>query len=162
MALPPGDSSCAMCVELSTAGGTGSASWTDYSDWLSVVENPELTRITGEQAVFGEDVHVTAVGKRNPVEVRIRGVFVDGTATASNPFEYLWDQYTAACGGAMGIRWSPFGCTTAHEAFSTATATGHDSEIVSLTPPGGDAGDAAPMMWEAVIRASDLSKATWA
>jgi hypothetical protein len=149
-------------VELSTAAGTGSATWTDFSDWLSVVEPPPLTRIKGEQAVFGEDIHVTGVGKRNPTEIRIRGVYVDSTATASNPFLYLWNAYTTACGGPMALRWSPFGCSTAHTMFATATATGHDSEIVSITPPGGDASDGAPLMWEAVIRSSELYHATWA
>lgn len=158
MALPAGTSSCPFCVQLSTDGTT----WTDYSDWLSVLEGPELTRDTGEVAVFGEDTKLTSVGKRNPVEVRVRGVYVDTTATASNPFQLLWTQYTTSCGGAAAVRWAPFGCTTTNQVFSTATATGHLSEVVSLTPPGGDAGDGAPIMWEAVIRAPELYRATFA
>jgi hypothetical protein len=124
-----------------------------------VVEGPELTRITGEQAVLGEDVHLTTVGKRNPAEVRVRGVYVDSTVTASNPFELLWDQYNTTCGGAAAIRWTPLGCTTGNMSFATATATTHDSEVISITPPGLDAGDGAPLMWEAVIRSSDLFRA---
>jgi len=158
MALPAAISSCGMCVSLSTDGTT----WTDYSDWLSVVESPELTRITGEQAVFGEDHHAVTVGKVNPAEVRIRGVYTDTTVTTSSPFEFLWDQFETTCGGPAAIQWGPAGCTTADTVFSTATATGHDSEVVSITPPGGDAGDGAPLMWEAVIRASVLSRAVWA
>lgn len=159
MALPSGTlSSCTYCVELTTNGTT----WTDYSDYLSVVEGPELTRITGEQAVFGEDTMHTTVGKRNPVEVRIRGVYTDTTATASGPFEFCWDQYTTTCGGAIGVRFAPAGCATTNQVFSTCTATGHNGEIISLTPPGGDAGDAAPLMWEAVIRSSELYRATYA
>ena len=156
MALPAGTSSCPMCVRLSTDG----TSWTDYSDWLSVLEGPELTRDTGEQAVFGEDNKLATVGKRNPPEVRIRGVYTDGTATASSPFEYVWDQYQITCGGPCAVEWGPFGCGTAHQVFSTATATTHDSEVIAMTIPGGDAGDASPIMWEAVIRASELYRAT--
>jgi hypothetical protein len=146
-----------MCVSLRTSG----TAWVDYSDWLSVVESPELTRITGEQAVFGEDYHAVTVGKINPVEVRIRGVYTDTTVTASSPFEFLWDAFEATCGTEVALQWGPAGCTTADTVFSTATATGSDSEVVSITPPGGDASDGAPLMWEAVIRSSRLHRAVW-
>jgi hypothetical protein len=157
MALPDGLSSCAMCVELSTDG----TAWTDYSDWLSVLEPPELTRVTGEQPVFGEDTMVTTVGKRNPAEVRIRGIYTDTTVVASSPFELLWDQYEVTCGGAACVRWGPAGCTTDDQVFTTATGATHDSELISITPPGGDAADGAPLMWEAVIRTSQLHKGVW-
>jgi len=145
-----------MCVELSTDGTT----WTDFSDYLTVLEPGAVTRDTGDVAVFGEDTKATGVGRRNPLEITIRSVYVDATAT-TNPFRFIWAQWTTACGGALAVRWAPAGCTTDDQVFSTATATGHYSRLISQTPPGGDAGDAAPITWEAVIRAPTLYLATW-
>ena len=158
MALPAGTlSSCTLCIGLSTDG----TSWTDFSDYLTVIEAPELTRATGNLAVFGEDVHITTVGKKEPVEVRVRGAYVDSTAT-TNPFSFVWTQWTTTCGGALAVRWAPAGCATTNQVFSTATATGHSSRVVAVTPPSGDASSADPLVWEAVIRASDLSRAAYA
>jgi len=150
-------SSCTMCVQLS-ANGTA---YVDHSDSLSVIEPPEMTRITGDGYVFGEDTPIVTTGKREPVEIRLRGVYVDGTAT-TNAFGLLWGQYTTTCGGNMYVRWAPAGCTTDNQVFSTGTATTDMSELISLTPPGGEAAAGEPLMFEAVIKASALYRATWA
>jgi hypothetical protein len=146
-----------MCVELSTNGTT----WTDFSDYLAVIDPAAVTRDTAEQAVFGEDTMATAVGHRNPVEVTLRSVYTEGTTTA-DPFYYVWSQWTTNCGGVLAVRWAPAGCTTDHQVFSTATNTGHYSRLISQTPPGGDAGEPGPIMWEATVRAPTLHMATWA
>ena len=157
MALPTGIlSSCTMCVELSTNGTT----WTDFSDYLTVLEPGAVTRDTAEESTFGEDVMATAVGHRNPLEVTLRSVYTDATAT-TNPFSYVWGQWTTNCGGALAVRWAPAGCTTTNQVFSTATATGHYSRLISQTPPAGNAGDAAVLTWEAVVRAPELYRATY-
>jgi hypothetical protein len=158
MALPSGLlSSCTMCVELSTDGTT----WTDFSDYLTVIEPGAVTRDTAEQAVFGEDGKATGVGKMNPIEVTVRSVYVDSTAT-TNPFSFIWAQWTSECGGALAVRWAPAGCATTNQVFSTATATGHYSRLISQTPPGGDAEDVNVIMWEAIVRAPQLYRATYA
>lgn len=157
MALPTNAlSSCTMCVELSTSG----TAWTDFSDYVTVAEAPEMTRMSGEAYVFGEDTAVLTGGKREPFEVVIRGVYQDATAT-TDPFVFLWTEFTASCGDAVYIRWAPAGCATTNQAFSTATATTDKSELVSLTPPGGSADDASPLLWSATIRAPVLYKATY-
>ena len=157
MALPAGIlGSCALCVQLSTNGTT----WTDFSDYLSIVEPDGMSRLTGEGYVFGEDIAATVVSKREPFNITIRGVYADATAT-TNPFSYVWGQWTTACGGALAVRWAPAGCATSSQVFSTATATGHYSELVGLTPPSGDSGDAGPLMWEAVVRAPELYRAAY-
>lgn len=151
MALPTSLDSCLMCVELSTDG----TSWTDFSDDLSVLTPGAISRATGEAYVFGEDIAVTGVGKRAPIEVTIRGVYEEATAT-TNAFAYLWAAWTTACGGPLAVRWSPAGCATGNRAFSTATAAGHTSKLVDMTSPGGDAGDGAPLMFEAVVRNNEV------
>ena len=162
MALPTGIlSSCTMCVELTTNG----TDWIDFSSWLTVLEPGAVTRDTAEESTFGEDVMATAVGHRNPIEVTLRSVYTDlttATGTGANPFAYIWTQWTTNCGGALAVRWSPAGCTTGSQVFSTATNTGHYSRLISQTPPAGNAGDAAVLTWEAVVRAPELSWATWA
>ena len=150
MALPAGMSSCAMCVQLWT-----STTWTDVSDNMTVVEAPSATRMTGEAYVFGEDIAVTAVGKREPVEVRVRGIWVEGT---TDPFYNIYTNFMAACGTATAVRWAPGGCTTAHDVFATSTAT---SEVVELVFPGGDAGSADILAYEFVIRAAEVTRAVW-
>ena len=156
MALPSGTlSSCTLCVELSTDGTT----WTDFSDYVTVVEPPEMSRISGEAFVLGEDIAVVTGGKLNPVEVQIRSVYVDSTAT-SNPFSYVWAEFTAACGDAVHVKWSPAGCTTGNQSFSTATATGMPAEMITLTLPGGDGSDGSPILWGAVIKAPTIYRAT--
>ena len=156
MALPTGIlSSCTMCVELSTDGTT----WTDFSDYLTVMEPAPVTRDTAEESTFGEDVMATAVGHKNPVEVTLRSVYTDATAT-TNPFAYIWGQWTTNCGGALAVKWSPAGCTTGNQSFATASATGHYSRLISQTPPAGNAGDAAVLVWEAIVRAPELYWAT--
>lgn len=152
MALPSGMSACSMCVEL-MAGGT---TFTDYSDNLSVVEPPTQTRTTGEAYVFGEDTAVTAVGKREPVEVTVRGVWAEGT---TDPFYAVLAEFITACGDMVAVRWSPGGCTTAHDSFRTSTTA---SEVVSFSYPGGDSGSADVLMWEMVIRSPDITRAAWA
>jgi len=142
-----------MCVEIMAGSAT---SWTDVSDNMSVVDPPTQSRDRGSAFVFGEDTSVTAVGKRQPVDVTIRGVWAEGTA---DPFYTVYAQFTAACGGMVAVRWSPAGCTTAHDAFYTSTTR---SEIGDFTFPAGDAGSADIIMWEAVIYSPDVTRATWA
>lgn len=105
MALPTGTlSSCSMCVELSTDG----TSWTDFSNYLTVLEPDEWTRDTGNMAVFTEGRRVRTSGALGVVQVRIRGLYVDSTAT-TNPFSYVWAQHTQACDAPLAVRWAPAG-----------------------------------------------------
>jgi len=140
-----------MCVEL-MAGGT---TWTDYSDFLTVVEPPTQTRDVGEAYVFGEDTAVLGSGRLAPTDVTIRGVWTDAT---TDPFYAVEAEFTTACGDMVAVRWSPGGCTTDHRSYRTSTTA---SEVVSLTYPGGDAGSSDVIMWEAVIRSPDITEATW-
>ena len=152
--------SCALCVELSTDG----TSWNDFSDYLSVLTPAPMTRDTGEQAVFGEDLKAPGVGKRNPAEVTIRGVYANGSTTA-DAFFYVWTAWQVACGGPLAVRWAPAGCLTdgvTNQVFSTGTGTGHDSAMTGLTLPGGDADSGAPLMWEAVVRSQNIYMAAYA
>ena len=150
MALPDGMSACGMCVHLMTA-----TDWEDVSDNMSVVEPPTQTRMTGEAYVFGEDLAVTAVGKREPVEVTVRGVYEAATTT---PFYTVWAEFTAPCGDMVAVRWGPEGCTTDDVVFYTSTT---ESEVVSLTFPGGDAGSGDIIMFEFVVRTPDITRAVW-
>lgn len=153
MALPSGMSSCAMCVEIMAASAT---TWTDVSDNMSVVDPPTQSRMTGEGYVFGEDVGLVTFGKREPVELTVRGIWAEGTA---DPFYTVYSAWTTACGGKTAIRYTPGGCSTTHDAFYTSTTA---SKVISLTFPGGDAGDASPIRYEFVVRSNDLTRATWA
>ena len=158
MALPVGVlSSCAMCVEASTNGTT----WIDFSDYLTVLEPDEWTRDSGGMAVFTEGRRVRTSGALGLVQVRVRGVYIDSTAT-TNPFTYFWAQHTQACSAPLALRWAPAGCATTNQVFSTATATGHQSGIVGMTPgPSGDPNSGDPLVWEAVIETNDVVRATY-
>jgi hypothetical protein len=151
MALPGGVSSCNMCVQMMT-----STTWTDVSDHMTVVSPPTQTRMTGEAYVFGEDVAVIGVGKRQPVDVTVRGVW---TGTSTEPFYNVYTEFTSPCGDLVAIRWGPDGCTTAKQVFYTNTTK---SEVVSLTFPGGDAGSAEIIMYEFVLRTPEVTWAVWA
>jgi len=129
--------------------------WTDVSDNISVVEPPTWTRMTAEAYVYGETAPLTVVGKAEPVELTLRGIWVEGTA---DPFYTTYAQFTAACSGMVAVRWAPAGCTTAHDAFYTSTTK---SVVSSLTFPSGDSASADIIMWEAVIRSPDITRATW-
>ena len=153
MALPDGMTSCAMCVQFSTNG----AAWYDASDALSVVEPFEATRMSGEAYVFGEDTAETGVGKREPVEVKVRGVYAEGTTTVYPAYE-AYKAFTTTCGGLLAVRWAPAGCTTAHEVWSTQTT---DSEVVAFSPPVGDAGSADIIMFDFTVRTSAVTRAAW-
>ena len=158
MALPDALSSCTVCVGLSTSG----TAYTDWSDYISVVEMPEVARITGQGYVLGEDVPIVTMGKREPAEFRVRGVYVDTTAT-TNPFNLFWTAHTSDCGGKLYIRVAPAGCATTNNVFSTGTATSDISKLLSLKVfDGGDAESGDPLYYEAVIRASQIYRATYA
>ena len=158
MALPDGIlSSCTNCVELTTNGTT----WTDFSDYLTVIEPDAWTRVSGTMHVFGEDYPVNTTGKLEAVQVRIRGVYADSTAT-TNPFSYVYGQHTSSCGGKLGVRYAPAGCATTNQVFSTATATTHTSKIIEMVLPSPDAASGDPIVWEAVIQAPTWVKATYA
>ena len=150
MALPDGMSSCDMCVEIMT--GTA---WTDVSDNMSVVEPPEQTRMHGQGYVFGEDVAMVTVGKREPVEVTVRGIWAEGTA---DPFYDVYAAFTADCGDLIAVRWSPGGCTTANDAFNTNTTK---SEVISLMFPAGDAESADPIYYQFVVKSNAITRAAW-
>jgi hypothetical protein len=144
-------SACAMCVELMAAATT----FTDYSDNLSVVEPPTQTRMSAEAYVFGEDIAAIGVGKREPVEVTVRGVFAEGTA---DPFNEVLTEFITACGDRVAVRWSPGGCTTDNDSFRTSTTA---SEVISLTYPGGDSSSPDVIMWEMVIKSPEITRAVW-
>lgn len=151
MALPEGVSACNMCVEIMT--GT---TWVDTEDNMSVVEPPTQTRERGEAYVFGEDVAVIGVGKRAPVEVTVRGVWVAGTA---DPFYSVYTEFTTACGDLVAVRWGPDGCTTDKDVFYTSTTK---SEVISLTFPGGDASSGDVIMYEFIVLTPEVTRAAWA
>ena len=151
MALPAGVSACNMCVQLMTA-----TTWTDASDNMTVVSPPTQTRASGEAYVFGEDTAVIGVGKRAPMDVTVRGVWVAGT---TDPFYNVYLAHTTPCGAMVAVRWGPDGCTTDKDVFYTSTTK---SEVVSLSFPGGDAGSADIIMYEFVIRTPDVTRAAWA
>jgi hypothetical protein len=150
MALPDGMSSCTMCVEIMT--GT---TWTDVSDSMTVVDPPEQTRMVGAAYVFGEDTAVISAGKREPVDVTVRGVWSEGTAA---PFYTVYAEFTAPCGDMVAVRFTPGGCSTSHDTFYTSTTK---SEVTSLTFPGGDAGSADVIMFQFVVHSPDLTRAAW-
>lgn len=150
MALPNGMSSCSMCVEL--MDGTA---WTDYSDYLSVLDPPSMSRMSAEAYVFGEDTAVLGFGKLEPVEVTVRGVWGEGT---TDPFYVAFSNHTTACGSMLAVRWSPGGCTTDNDSFRTSTTA---SRITNLVLPGGDAGSADIITWEATIRTNTITRAVW-
>ena len=151
MALPDGMSTCAMCVEIMT--GT---TFIDVSDTMNVVEPPTQTRITGQGYVFGEDTALTTAGKREPVELTVRGIWAEGTA---DPFYTVYTSFTADCGNLLAVRYTPGGCSTSHDAFSSSTTR---SEVMSLTFPGGEAENADPIPFEFVVRTPDITRAAWA
>jgi hypothetical protein len=151
MPLPDGMSSCAMCVEIMT--GTA---WVDVSDNATVVDPPEQTRITGEAWVFGEDTALIGDGKLNPTEVTVRGVWAEGTA---DPFYTVYAEFTTPCGDMVAVRWSPAGCATSSDAFSTNTT---QSEVISLTYPGGDASSGDILMYQFIVKTPDITRAAWA
>jgi hypothetical protein len=140
-----------MCVEIMT--GTA---WVDVSDNMSVVEPPTQTRPTGMQNVFGEAAPVTTVGKLEPVDLTVRGVWAEGTA---DPFYTVYAVHTTNCGGLVAVRWSPGGCTTANDAFNTHTT---QTDLVSLQFPGGDAGSADVIMYQFMVRSPNITRAAWA
>lgn len=151
MALPSGMSACTMCVEL-MVGGTA---WTDYSDYLSVVEPPTQTREVSEAYVFGEDIAVLGAGRRTPVDVTVRGVWTNATA---DPFYAVETEFTTACGDMVAARWAPAGCATTSRAYSTSTTA---TEVISLTYPGGDSASADVITWEMVLRTPDITEAAY-
>jgi len=140
-----------MCVQIMS--GTV---WVDASDNMTVLEPPAQTRARGETYVFGEDTAVTAVGKRAPIEVTARGVWVAGT---TDPFYTVYTAFTTECGDMIALRWGPDGCTTDKDVFYTSTTK---SEVVDLTFPGGDAGSADIIMYQFVVRTPDVTRAAWA
>ena len=158
MAIPAGTlAACTTCVGLSADGAT----YTDYSTYVTVLEPPEQTRTSGQIAVLGNDTMIINVGKREPLNITVRGVYVDSTAT-TNPFSLLYTAWTTSCGGPMFVRWAPAGCTTSNQVFGTGTATTDQSELISLTFPGGDSGSGDPLTWQAVIFAPVIYRAVYA
>lgn len=154
MALVDKLSPCTMCIELS-ANGTA---WTDFSDWLTVVDGPASTRINAQDYTFGEDVALFNVGKLEPVEIRLRGIYTDATAT-TQPFALLYTAHTGTCGSLMAVRWAPAGCATTNQVFSTLTT---DARIIELIYPGGEAASAEAIKFEAVIKTAQITRATYA
>ena len=153
MALPAGMSSCAMCVQFMTGTTT---TWSTTSSNMSVVDPPTATRMSGEAYVFGEPIALVTYGKREPLDVTVRGIWAEGTA---DPFYNIYLAWTTACGGTTAVRWAPAGCTTAHDAFSTSTTA---SRVTALTFPAGDAGDGSPIMYEFTVHTPEVTRATWA
>lgn len=157
MTLPAGRlSNCTMCTEFSTDGTT----WTNFSNWVAVIAPDEWTRDSDSMPTFGFDARILTTGKLQTTQIRLRGIYEDSTAT-TDPFVYLWNQHTTTCGGALAVRWAPAGCATTNQVFSTATATGHSSAIVAITPPAGDANEATPLVWEALVETPVIYKATY-
>ena len=151
MALPVGMTACNMCVEIMT--GT---SWVVVSDNMNVVEPPESPRMMGEAYVFGEDIALLGSGKLEPMDVTVHGVWAQGTA---DPFYTTYLAHTTPCGALLAVRWSPAGCATSSDAFSTSTT---NSLISSLVYVGGDATDANPLMYSFVVRSPSITRAAWA
>ncbi len=105
---------------------------------------------------------ILTVGKRQPISIKISGPYVDTTST-TNAFSLLHSRWTTLGGGDMHIRYGLEEELQVDEQsiWATATGTGEYGELISLTYPGGDAGAAGPLEYEAVIRATDLVWAVW-
>lgn len=155
MAIPSGMSACAMCVEINTSGTT---TWNDVSDDVTVVTPGARTRMSGQAYVLGEDIALTTVGKLEPVEWTLRGIYTEGTAT-TDVWNALYTAQSTACGATFAVRYAPAGCATTSQVFATPVLT---TEVISLTPPMGDAGSGDVLMYEAVVRAPAFTWATYA
>jgi len=149
MALPVGISPCTMMVEY-TLEGTAEV---DVSDWVSVVDGARQTRTTGNAYVFGEDTAVITKGKREPVDTTFRFVYTEGTAEL---FEIARALFEAACGGVLGMIWSPKGSATGNFSYATGT-TQH--AITEFQYPFGEAASGDPIMGEFVIQSTSITKA---
>ena len=156
MALPSGMSACAMCVEITTDGG--GTTWVDNSDTLSVVTPGAQTRASSDTYVFGEDIALLTWGKKGPMEITLRGVYTEGTGT-TDTWNTMYTAHDVACGDDFDVRWAPLGCATTSQVFSTTPGA---SKIISLTPPMGDAASSDALVFEAVVKTSDMTWATYA
>lgn len=155
MALPSGMSACAMCVEINTGGTT---TWSDVSDDVTVVTPGARTRMSGQAYTLGEDIALTSVGKLEPVEWTLRGIYTEGTAT-TDVWNSLYTAQSTTCGGLFAVRYAPKGCATTSQVFALPALT---TEVISLTPPVGDGASPDILMYEAVVRANTFTWATYA
>lgn len=128
-------------VEIS-ANGT---SWTSLSDYVTMVEVPEQTRMTGVGYTFGADVGVVTAGKREPMEVTIRGLYSEG---ASDAYRTVRSYFSASGGTVIYFRYSPKGIGASGRSVFTASndaATAGGCVVSKWKFPDVDAGAADPV-----------------
>lgn len=104
-------------IEISANGTT----WTSLSDYLTVVEVPEQARMTGTAYTFGADVAVVTGGKREPMEVTVRGLYSEGSSDA---YLTVRPYFVAAGGTALYFRYSPRGVGGTNRRVLTASLDG--------------------------------------
>jgi len=135
---------------------TGGTTFTDFSDELSVLSAPSQARMNSPAYVFGESAPMISYGKREPMEVVVRGVYQEATTSL---FYKAHVSFTTACGELFAIAYSPGGCTTDNRRLRTSTTR---ARITNLVYPEGDASSAEVMMWEATILTDELTESVWA
>lgn len=139
--------SSAAKVEYSNDGGS---TWTNISGFANKVEQPEGSRISGEEYTADGDTAIVMAGKREPMEVKVMIVYTEGS---SEPFRTVEADFRA--GTRAQVRWSPAGGASTQRQYTTSRGP-----ITKLTSPGHDAKGGGPEMCGFTIRTADVTPST--
>lgn len=110
-------------IEISTDLST----WTAISGTVTMVEAPEYERDSQQVFVAGStDIPIVTVGKRNSVEIAVRGLYTDQATDADR---VVFNRFLTTT-PTLAVRWKPRG----EESGVSVYATSVDGVTIGLAP----------------------------
>lgn len=115
-------------------GCTGA--WSDISGVANTVTLPEEVVSTGSLAVFDDETHITATGKKEPLTVTFNIAYSELPAEAFEEVLAVWEA--AGCNKLLCARVTPKGSGVGNRQIEIG------DKLAGLKPPDFDAGNAGP------------------
>lgn len=99
---------------------TNGTAWTSLSGSTVAVEDTSQSRMSGETYALDTDTAVITTGKREPMEITVRGIYSETSGEFFQAIQALFEAGTATY-----FRWSPKGIgATARSVFTTVNTAG--------------------------------------
>ena len=144
-----GMSARALKVEYAVNTGGGFGSYVDISGYAASVEPSGAERGVGEQHTFDGDTPIVTTGKLSAARAVLRSVY---TQTDSEAFDAIYDAKVNNY--PFKLRWSVPGGATGDKQYEV------EGYVTKCTPPGGDAGSADVVLFEAEVVSASFDEST--
>jgi hypothetical protein len=141
------------CAKVEVSFDSTCTSWTDISGTASSISGTEQARNSGEAYTFDGDSALMAVGKLQPMDLKVVIVYTETDAESYDKIRLQFEL--AACNAFLCIRWTPRGTGEGYEQIQSTKGV-----LTSFTYPPIDATNGGPILAGFTLRVAKVTTST--